>query len=271
MTIGGQTSSLSDAREARQALDARYPPDATLPSLSATAAVVIETASGHVLAGRHDTRSRFPASLVKVMTLLVALDALREGRASVRDTVRISPFAAHTPHPRLACGQEQRVPFGALLEALVVRSSNLAATAIAEHIAGSERAFVDAMNAAARRLRLHHTQFATPHGLPHRHQRTTAGDMARLFAHVLQAHPRARRLLGRDSITVLGRQYRRVVPLLVPGTGVVAVKTGFTWESGYNLAAAWRVRRRLRVGVVLGSVSRRASYEDMRRLMQATS
>lgn len=273
LSIGGRTQAVSDPREARRALDARLDSGESplLPRMSATAAVVIDAASGTVITGLHAVSARFPASLVKLMTLVVALDAIDAGRASFRAPVRVSDYAAQTPHPRLTCRAGTEVPLGALLEALVVRSSNLAATAIAEHVSGSERAFVDAMNETGRRLGLRGSSFATPHGLPHRHQYTTARDMAVLLAHALRRHPRAVRLLACSRITVLGRTYQRRVPLLAPESGVVAVKTGFTWEAGYNVAAAWRAGRTWRVGVVLDAVSRAASFTDMRRLIDATA
>lgn len=269
MIVGGRTLSLSDAREARLALDARSAPagETRGPALSATAAIVIAANSGDVRLARNADSRRFPASLVKLMTLLVALDAVAERRTSLRTQVHISPYAAQTPHPRLACRAGASVPLASLLEALAVRSSNLAATAVAEHVGGSERAFVRAMNATARRLGLRDTAFATPHGLPHRHQHTTARDTAVLMTHLLRTHPRARRLLARDRIHVLGRDYSRRVPLLASGTGVVAIKTGFTWEAGYNVAAAWRAGKELRIGVVLGATSRAASFTDVERLM----
>lgn len=270
MSIGGRTLALSDAREARRALDLRNGHTSALPPLSATAAIVQDATTGAVLGELHATSRRYPASLVKLMTLLLALDAIRAGRSSLRTPVRISRYAAQTPHPRLACRAGAEVPLGALLEALAVRSSNLAATAIAEHIGGNEPAFVRAMHARARQLGLHRSEYATPHGLPHRHQYTTAQDVAALFAHLLRTHPLARRLLGTQRISVLGREYTRTVPLLDAGTGIIAVKTGFTWEAGYNVAAAWRAGRRMRVGIVMGASSRAASFTDIQRLIAAS-
>jgi D-alanyl-D-alanine carboxypeptidase len=273
LTVGTRTLALSDPREARRALDARSPSAVTPPHLrlSATAAIVLDAVTGNMLAGLHQDRRRFPASLVKLMTLLVALDAVGDGRTTLRSSVPISAYAAQTPHPRLACRSGSTLSLRSLLEALSVRSSNLAATAIAEHVGGSERAFVDAMNATARRLGLRQTRFATPHGLPHRDQYTTAREMARLFAHLLQEHPHARRLLSRTRITVQGREYQRDIPLLAPSTTVLAVKTGFTWEAGYNVAVAWAAGRTVRVGVVLSAVSRAASFADIRRLAEVAS
>ncbi len=268
LSIAGRRLALSDAREARRALDTRDDVAPTVPAnLTATAAVVLDMETGETIAGLHEDATRFPASLVKLMTLLGALEAVQDGRTSLRAAVRVSAYAAWTPHPRLACRAHAAVPLRAMLEALSIRSSNLAATAIAEHVAGSEPRFVAAMNARARALGLRGSRFATAHGLPHPHQWTTARDMAMLMAHLLRHHPLARRLLAGDRATVLGREYRRIVPLLRPGMAVVAVKTGFTWEAGYNVAAAWRAGRRLRVGVVLGAVSRQASFSDVQRLI----
>jgi len=116
---------------------------------------------------------------------------------------------------------------------------------VAEHLGGTEEAFVESMNAKAAQLGLRSTHFANPHGLPDPAGRSTALDMARLIGHVVQDYPASRPLLGGASFIYRGRVHSRRIPLFQDPGGVQALKTGFTRAAGYNLAiAAWRAGQR---------------------------
>ncbi|MFN7978368.1 MAG: UDP-N-acetylmuramyl-tripeptide synthetase [Vicinamibacterales bacterium] len=266
--VAGRVIPFSDLRLAQRALDARlglYAPDG--PRLSSIAAVVADVGAATPRYARHADLQRAPASLAKLMTLYLAAEAASRGDSTLATRVAISRYAATTPHARLRGAAGDRVPVRTLLLALGVHSSNLAATALAEHVAGNEAAFITRMNDTAARLGLRHTRFATPHGLPHPHQHTTAADMARLLQALLRDHPAAVECLRVPSFTYRGAPVRASVPRrAVPGQ-VLAIKTGFTWESGDNLAVATRVGGRLRTVVVLGAPSRAAALADVRLLL----
>src|SRR5262249_1399217 len=129
-------------------------------------------------------------------------------------------------------------------------------------------AFVERMNRCARTLGLSATRFSTAHGLPHRHQRTTARDVARLLGRLLADHPASCRVLGGHDVVFRGRRYRRNVPPFGGPGGNVALKTGFTAEAGYNLALAARRAGRSVLVVVLGASTRASSFADARRLLR---
>lgn len=269
--IGGRQRPLSDLRVAHAALDGRgrHTLRTGDVALSAVAAVVFDPLDDVAVFDKRADRVRPTASLVKLMTLLLAFEAIADGRLSLRGTVTLSRYAATTPHPRLNCRVSTELPLRTLLEAVAIRSSNLAATAVAEYVAGSEAAFVTAMNRRARALGLRSTRFATPHGLPHRHQFSTALDMARLMAHLVQQHPVAERMLGRSAFICGGKEYTRRAPLLAGALSIRALKTGFTWEADYNVAVASGVGQRLRTVVALGAATRARSFRDVERLLQA--
>ena len=160
------------------------------------------------------------------------------------------------------------VPFETLLAAVAIASANDAATAVAERLAGTEKRFVERMNAEAERLELTHTVFANPHGLPDARQRTTARDMAALAEHLLRDFPESRVLLGDTDFVWRGRVFRRRIPLFRDPGGVTALKTGFTLDAGYNIAvAAGRTGQRL-LCVVLGAETRGLSFIDAGRLLK---
>ncbi len=237
------------------------------PALTAEAVLLLD-AQGRTLYAKNPEAERAPASLVKLMTLYLAFEAIESGQVSADDPVTVSRHAAATPRYRMGLRAGQTVPVRVLLEGMAIASANDAATALAEHLAGSEAAFVDRMNLRAREMGLTATRFANPHGLPDPGQRSNARDIALLTARLLHDHPVARALLGSRVFIHRGRIYARHVPLMRDPLGVGAVKTGFTSEAGYNLAlGAWRNGMEF-VMVVLGCRSRAHSFLDARRLLE---
>ena len=266
--VAGRVYRFSDAQVARRALEHRLNgADAdTRPRLSAEAAIVVDTEGQVVFARRADT-THAPASLAKLMTLYLAYEDIAAGRANLDDRVPISRYAALTPHPRLPLREGDTIPLQSVLRAVAIRSSNAAATALAEHLAGDEAAFVERMNRTVQALGLTATRFATAHGLPHRHQRTTACDVACLLGRLLADHPASLTVLGARDFTFRGRAYARQIPLFKGPGGILALKTGFTDEAGYNLAAAARQRGARVLVVVLGARTRARSFADAQTLL----
>lgn len=239
----------------------------TVP-VSAEAVVLIDLESGKVLFEKNPEEDRAPASLVKLMTLYLAYDDLRAGRVTRGDPVTISVNTMRTPRFRMGLMAGQVVPFETLLAGVAIASANDAATAVAEHLAENEERFVERMNAEGERLKLAHTVFANPHGLPDPRQRTTARDMATLAEQLLRDFPESRVLLGDTDFKWRGRVFQRRIPLFRDPGGVTALKTGFTLEAGYNIAvAAGRAGQRL-LCVVLGAETRGMSFIDAGRLLR---
>ncbi|MDO8479502.1 MAG: D-alanyl-D-alanine carboxypeptidase family protein [Candidatus Rokubacteria bacterium] len=235
--------------------------------LSAESALLLAP-DGTVLFAKNPSEDHAPASLVKLMTLYLACEDLEAGRAKWDEPVTISRRAAETPRYRMGLRAGEDVPFRTLLEGVAIASANDAATAVAEHLGGTEEAFVERMNAKAALLGLASTHFANAHGLPDPGGRSTAQDMARLIGHVVQDYPASRPLLGGASFIYRGRVHSRRIPLFQDPGGVQALKTGFTREAGYNLAiAAWRAGQRFLL-IVLGSQTRSLSFRDAQQLLR---
>src|SRR6185369_13352164 len=132
---------------------------------------------GRVLFAKNAAEDHAPASLAKLMTLYLACESLDSGLVQWEDPVAISARAAQTPRYRMGLRAGESVPLRILLEGVAIASANDAATAVAEHLAGTEDAFVASMNAKAEELGLGHTHFANAHGLPDPAQRSTAQDL----------------------------------------------------------------------------------------------
>jgi D-alanyl-D-alanine carboxypeptidase len=238
------------------------------PSLSAEAVLLIGS-QGKVLFAKNAAEDRAPASLVKLMTLYLSCEALEAGRVQWEDPVIISHRAALTPRYRMGLRAGETVPFRTLLEGVAIASANDAATAVSEHLAGTEETFVGQMNVKAQDLGLHATHFANAHGLPDPSQRnvSTAEDLAKLTARLLEDYPASRALLGGATFVYRGRVYSRNIPLFHDPGGVQALKTGFTREAGYNLSVtAWRAGERFLL-IVLGAQTRSLSFRDARTLL----
>jgi D-alanyl-D-alanine carboxypeptidase len=237
------------------------------PALSAEAVLLLDP-EGRTVFAKNAGTVRAPASLVKLMTLYLACEALEAGRTDADGLATVSHHAASTPRYRMGLRPGGQVPVQVLLEGVAIASANDAATALAEHLGGDEATFVGWMNDKARELGLADTHFTNPHGLPDPLQHSTARDLAELTARLLRDHPMSRPLLGGQTFVFNGRVYARHIPLFTDPGGVQALKTGFTNEAGYNLAvSAWRDGQQFLM-IVLGSRSRALSFLDAKRLLR---
>lgn len=249
---------------ARSAKVAQATPAPQGPSVTASGAVLWDPADGRVLWGKDEQVGRPPASTTKIMTVLLALEA-----GTVDDTLTVSAEAVRTGETpgaaTLGLQTGQRIAMRSLLAGLVLRSGNDAAVAVAEHVAGSETAFVDQMNRRASELGMTDTQFLNSTGLtddPGHH--ASPLDLARLAEEALRNDDFAR-WSASASLTLpgLGSLVSRN-ELLGQYPGATGVKTGFTNLAGLCLVASARRDGRRLISVVLGSD---ASFADSRRIL----
>src|SRR5690606_22538652 len=142
------------------------------------AAIVVDASSGKVLYERSAQEPRYPASLTKMMTLYMLFEALDEGRVRPDTQLPVAAHAARRPPSKLGLKAGQSIDARTAILALSVRSANDVATAVGEHLGGSEERFAAMMTAKARALGMRGTTFRNASGLPDEAQRTTARDMA---------------------------------------------------------------------------------------------
>ena len=152
--------------------------DAPPIALSCAAAILVEPESGQVLFEQNADVPRPVASVTKVMTILLALEALAQGRVSLEDEFSVSQAAAGMGGSQVLLDVGEVQPFSVLLKSAIVGSANDASVAIAEALYGSESVFVERMNERARELGLTNTHFVNCTGLPAEGQQTTARDVA---------------------------------------------------------------------------------------------
>jgi D-alanyl-D-alanine carboxypeptidase (penicillin-binding protein 5/6) len=236
------------------------------------AAMCINLETGQVYYAQHQDVAVPPASLTKIMSMFVALDAVRASKVSLTDRVRISRRAAATGGSTMDLRRGERVPLMQLLTGMAVASGNDAAMSVAEHVGGSVAGFVARMNGKARSLGMRNTVFRNPTGLPAAGQQTTARDMATLARAYLRSHPSVRYIHSLPFFRYRGRTFSATNSLLDGGMpGVDGLKTGWTVASGYNIVVtATRGGKRL-LAVVLGARSKVRRDEAVRRLLSIGS
>lgn len=233
------------------------------------AMLLINLNTGKALYERNANLSIPPASLTKLMTMYLAMDAVSSRKLSLMGKVRVTREAARTGGSSMHLRTGERVPLSRLMLGMAVASGNDAAMTVAHAISGSTRNFVRLMNRKARNLGLRHTVFKNPSGLPAPGQKTTARDMARLARAYLKAYPSVRTFHATRRLVHRGRAINNTNQLLGRVRGVDGLKTGFTAASGYNvIITAERNGVRL-MAVVMGGSSRAARDTAARRLVEA--
>jgi D-alanyl-D-alanine carboxypeptidase len=238
------------------------------PATAKYAAVVMDAATGEVVYAANPDVRHYPASLTKVMTLFVTFDALRAGRISMDSVIRVSARAARQPASRLGLEAGDRIKLRDAVLALVVKSANDVASALGEHLGGSERKFAAMMNAKAAAIGLDHTSFRNASGLPNRQQLTTARDFAKLVRALQRQHPEYYKLFSTRNFTFRGRKHDNHNRLLDRYEGADGVKTGYIRASGFNLAASARRAGQRLIGVVMGASSPQARDLHMMGLLE---
>lgn len=233
------------------------------------AAILVNMNTGKILYERNGNLSIPPASLTKLMTMYLALDAVKAGRISLKTSIRVTREAARAGGSRMHLRTNERITLSNLLMGMMVASGNDAALAVAHALSGnSTRRFVQMMNHKARSLRLTRTVFKNPNGLPAAGQKTTARDMMRLALSYLRAHPSSSRYHGTRYFSYRGRTMRNTNRLLGEVLGVNGLKTGFTAASGYNIIVTAERRGVRLMAVVLGGSSRQARDRMAYRLIE---
>lgn len=216
------------------------------------AAIVIDARNGRVLRAVNAYDVRYPASLTKMMSLYLLFEALRGGDLTLSSPIVFSANASSQPPTKLGVKPGDSISVDTAIRAMVVKSANDAAVAVAETLAGSERAFAARMTAQARALGMNDTVFANASGLPDDRQVTTARDMA-LLALALRSHfPERYHYFSLREFTFHGRTVRGHNHLLGKVAGVDGIKTGYTRASGFNLATSAHRNGRRIVAVILG-------------------
>ena len=222
---------------------------------SANPAIVIDAASGETLLQQEATRPWYPASLTKLMTVFVALKAVREGRITLDTPLKVSARATSMAPSKMGFRPGTLVTLDNALKMLMVKSANDIAVTIAEGVSGSVEAFANEMNAGASALGMRDSHFTNPNGLPDSRQVSSARDMAVLGRALYVYFPEQAGLFDIGAL----RLGKRIIPthngMLGRYPGADGMKTGFTCAAGFNLVASASQNGKRLIAVVLGAPS----------------
>lgn len=230
------------------------------------AAIVVDASSGEVLYEEHARDLRYPASLTKMMTLYMLFEALDAGRLSMSTPLPVSAYAAGRPPSKLFLKPGQTINAEAAVLALCVKSANDVATAVAEHLGGSETRFAEMMTSKARQLGMSSTTFRNASGLPDAGQTTTARDMVILASALRARFPHYYHYFKNREFAYAGKVIQGHNRLLAK-PGVDGLKTGYIRASGFNVATSAAAGGKRVFAVVMGGDSAAARDAHMAELI----
>lgn len=216
------------------------------------AAVTVDARTGKLLFAENADSIRHPASLTKMMTLYVLFQDLKSGKLKLDSPIRMSKRAASMAPSKLGVKAGNSITVETAIKALVVKSANDVAAAVAENLGGTENEFARRMTRTARAIGMNKTTFANASGLPNPAQVTTARDMATLGLRLMRDFPQYYPYFRTQSFTYGGREIRGHNRLLGSYEGTDGIKTGYINASGFNLVSSVRRGEKRVVGVVLG-------------------
>jgi len=233
---------------------------------SAGAAILIEASTGQVLYEKNSDVAMPPASITKVMTLLLGFEAISKGEAKWDDLVNVSENAWRMEGSRMFLELGSKVPYRDIIKGISIVSANDGCVALAEHLYGSQKAFVELMNQRAKELGMTNSTFKNCTGLPEEGHVLSARDIATMSLYLIQNYPEILEIESTREFTFNNiHQYNRN-PLLGVYEGADGLKTGWTEEAGYCLVAtAMRNDIRL-IAVILNTKSdneRKTAAEEL--------
>ncbi|MEE4350251.1 MAG: D-alanyl-D-alanine carboxypeptidase family protein [Pacificimonas sp.] len=233
------------------------------------AAIVVDADTREVLYARNADAARHPASITKVMTLMLAFEEIDAGRLTFDDRVYFSAHAAKQPPSKLGIGKGGWITVEQAIRLLSTKSANDVAVALAERIEGSEVAFAQRMTEKARSLGMNATAFYNASGLPNPAHSTSARDLATMSAALMRDYPHYYAFFSQRSYTMGAKHFPNHNRLLGKFVGLDGIKTGYTRASGFTLAAsAQRDGTRL-IAIVLGANTSRARNDNIAALLES--
>lgn len=239
----------------------------------AKAAILMEEATGTMLYAQNEHEPLAPASVTKVMTLLLIMEAIDDGRLGWTDVVTASEAAAAKGGSQVYLKVGETMTVEEMVKSIAVSSANDCACAMAEHLAGSESAFVEKMNEKAAQLGMTDTHFVNCTGLDDgadaSAHKTSAHDIALMSRELLQKHPEIKRFttIWMDSVRGGAFGLSNTNKLVRFYNGCTGLKTGFTSGAGYCLSASAQRDGMELIAVVLGAEASQARFDSCRQLL----
>ena len=242
---------------------------AAAPAVDVPCALLMEKETGTVLYEKNCRERRPPASVTKVMTMLLIMEALDSGRIARPDTVTVSAYAAGMGGSQVYLEEGEQMSVHEMLKCIAVASANDAAVAMAEHLAGSESGFAQRMNERAAQLGMEDTHFVNCTGLPADGHYTSARDIALMSRELMLVHPDIRNYttLWMDTIRDGAFGLSNTNRLSRFYNGATGLTTGFTDTALYCLSATAQRDGMELIAVVLGAPSSDARFNAAKTML----
>lgn len=248
----------------------RQPNSATPPPIES--ALLMEAETGVILYEKDIRKQRAPASMVKMMLMLIIMEKLRADELHLSDTITATAHASRMGGSQIYLREGEGFILEEMMKAVAIASANDACVAIAEHVSGTVEGFIDLMNERAKALGMHDTHFVTVHGLPPSNgdsgDLTNAHDMA-FLARALAKYPE---ILTWSSIREDSLREGKFIltntnKLVYSFPGVDGIKTGFHAQAGFNVTATAQRDGLRMIAVVMGAPSSGVRFDEARRLL----
>lgn len=252
---------------ANGAADAAEPIIPSPPQISAESYLMMDVDTGKVIDEKNSDQRLPPASLTKIMTSYIVATEIGRGAIGLEDSVDVSVKAWQMEGSKMFIREGTKVKLADLLRGVIIQSGNDASVALAEHVAGSEDAFVDMMNQQAQLLGMDNTHFVNATGWPDENHYTTAADLAKLTRSLIRKFPEHYALYKEKYFTFNNIRQPNRNSLLWRDSSVDGVKTGHTEAAGYCLVAS-AVRDGMRLlSVVMNTDSEEARARESQKLL----
>jgi D-alanyl-D-alanine carboxypeptidase len=266
--VGGSTAALAHGHHHGGRMRVAVPAGATDPGKDA--ALIADGETGRILYARNATAERHPASLTKMMTLYLLFESLKRGDVTMQTMLPISEHAAAQRPTNLHLYAGDSLSVDTAIKAIVVRSANDVAVAIAEALGGTEGHFAELMTQKARALGMRDTFYHNSSGLPDELQITTASDLLVLARHLAYDFPQYFPYFATPGFVFRGTTYVTHDNLIGRYDGADGIKTGYTSSSGFNLVSSVVRNGSHVIGVVMGGrTAHRRDLEMVRLLDEA--
>lgn len=241
--------------------------------VNAKAALLMDASTGSIIYNLNENDRVAPASITKIMTLLLGMEAIEKGRISLTDEVMISEHASTIKGSTVFLDAGEVQIAENLFRAIAIRSANDAAVALAEHIAGSEEIFVRMMNEKAKALGMINTNFANASGWPNNNHYISAYDVA-LMSRELLKYSKAQEWLTTYMYDMTVGKKKSSIQTMVNTNklikeyeGANGVKTGSTNEAGFCLSAAAKRGNLQLIAVIMGSNNSKTRFDEAKRML----
>ena len=237
--------------------------------VEAKAALLMEKETGQVLFAKEEHQRLEPASVTKIMTMLLTMEAISRGELRYEDTVTVSKNAASMGGSQVYLSEGEQITVEELLKAVCVSSGNDASVALAEQVSGVTELFVQQMNNRAKELGMVDTCFLNPTGLPAEGHMTSAYDIALMSRELILHHPDLRRFTTIWMDTIRGGEFglSNTNKLIRFYEGATGLKTGSTDAAGYCISATAERSGMELIAVVLGGETSQQRFEDAKTLL----